>query len=45
MVEFWAYLELEPIVIFLGVGYEKKRGMRRIKDDHKKFGLMGNIRG
>lgn len=43
MVEFWAYLKLEPTVIFLGIGCARKRGMRRIKND-KKFGLMGNIR-
>ena len=38
-------MKLEPTVIFLGVGCERKRGMRRVKDDHKKFGLMGNVRG
>lgn len=30
---------------FLGVSCERKRGMRRVKDDHKDFGLMGDARG
>lgn len=30
---------------FLGVSCERKRGIGRVKDDRKDFGLMGDVRG